>query len=80
MGRGGGGVGRGGYYGQGRGIGYGRGRWDDVPAVGDYRQIPVYREPSPEDEKAYLEGFVKDLEADLKEVKARLGELAKKEK
>jgi hypothetical protein len=41
--------------------------------------MPAYREPSPEEEKAFLENLVKDLEAELADVKARMNELAKKE-
>ena len=63
------GQGRGRGMGPGRGTGYGRGfREPD-------RYVPVYREPSPEDEKAYLEKMVNELEAELENVKARMNEL-----
>lgn len=77
-----GGFGRG--YGRGRGPGQGRGQGRGMGYGGPgYREpdryIPVYREPSPEDEKNYLENLVNDLEAELKSVKERINELAKKE-
>ena len=68
------GQGRGRGFGRGQGMGYGRGfREPD-------RTIPVYKEPSPEDEKKYLEIVVTDLEAELENVKTRINELAKEEK
>jgi len=78
------GMGRG--FGRGWGRGYGRGWGYYDPAFRepdpyyDPRTVPVYREPSPEDEKSYLEELVKDLEAELDNVKTRIKELAKKEK
>jgi hypothetical protein len=72
------GFGRG--FRRGVGRGYGRGfRRDyyenDYPPEPYYRR--PYREPSPEEEKRYLEGVVKDLEAELEDIKARLEELSK---
>lgn len=61
----------------GRGPGYGPAfEPPDYPA----RSVPVYREPSPEEEKQFLENLVKDLEAELEDVKARMKELAKEKK
>ena len=82
------GQGRGMAYGRGRGFGqgrgFGRGMGYDVPGFREpdpyySRTVPVYREPSPEDEKKYLEDVVKDLEAELENVKTRINELVKKE-
>lgn len=72
------GMGRG--FGRGRGRGFGRGfgrraHYDDAPPESYY--VPVYREPAPEDEKKYLEGYVKSLEEELEAVKKRMKELAK---
>ncbi len=76
------GRGRGMGYGPGRGQGRGQGRGMGYGGPG-YREpdryIPVYREPSPDEEKKYLEDVVKDLEAELENVKTRINELAKKE-
>jgi hypothetical protein len=75
-------MGRGRGPGRGFGRGYGRG-----PGYGpafeppDYpRAVPIYREPSPDEEKAFLENLVKDLEAELEDVKTRMKELAKEKK
>lgn len=71
------GMGRGCGPGRGHGRGLGYGPAFEPP---DYpRTMPAYREPSPEEEKAFLENLVKDLEAELADVKARMNELAKKE-
>ncbi len=80
------GQGRGMAYGRGRGFqgrGYGRGMGYDGPGFREpdpyySRTVPVYREPSQEEEKKYLEDVVKDLEAELENVKTRINELAKK--
>ena len=62
------------------GRGYGQGYYDPGFREPDpyYPSVPVYREPSPDDEKKYLEDMVKGLEAELKDVKTRINELAKK--
>ena len=71
------GFGRG--MGRGRGPGRGFGYYGPVFEPPDYpRAVPVYREPSPDEEKKFLENLVKDLEAELEDVKARMKELAKK--
>ena len=41
---------------------------------------PAYQEPAPEEEKAYLEDLVESMEKELGDIKARIKELAKKEK
>ncbi|MDO9537360.1 MAG: DUF5320 domain-containing protein [Thermoplasmata archaeon] len=76
------GMGRGRGPGRGFGQGYGRGPgfYGPTSEPPDPRFIPVYKEPSPEEEKVYLEKLVKDLEAELGDVKARMKELTKKEK
>lgn len=82
------GFGRGYGRGMGRGRGFGRGFGKGFGSYGPayappdpyVGTVPVYREPSPEDEKAYLENLVKDLEAELEDVKARMKELAKEKK
>ena len=80
------GYGRG--RGNGRGRGYGRGFYQDVPPEvverpQYYRENfvprPVYTEPSPADEKKYLESVVEDITKELESIKARLTELDKKE-
>ena len=76
------GYGRGMAYGPGRG--QGRGMGYDGPGFREpdpyySRTVPVYKEPSPDEEKKYLEDVVKDLEAELENVKTRINELAKKE-
>ena len=78
------GYGRGLGRGRGKGFGPGRGQGRGMGYAGPgYREpdryIPVYREPSPEDEKKYLEDVVKDLEAELENVKERINELAKED-
>jgi len=78
-------MGRGRGPGRGFGRGFGRGYGFNGPAYAPPdpyydRTIPVYREPSPDEEKAYLEALVKDLEAELEDVKARMKELAKEKK
>ena len=73
------GYGRG--FGRGRGMGRGRGFGRRPFWSYDYvgpRVVPVYRDPAPEDEKTYLDGYMKSLEAELKSVKERLKELAAK--
>ena len=78
------GMGRGRGFGRGLGRGYGRGFGSYGPAYAPpdpyVGTVPVYREPSPDEEKAYLENLVKDLEAELEDVKARMKELAKEKK
>lgn len=76
------GMGRGRGPGRGFGRGYGRGLgYGPAFEPPDYpRAVQVYREPSPEEEKAFLENLVKDLEAELEDVKARMKELAKEKK
>lgn len=80
------GLGRcGGYYqfgfGAPRGRGFGRGRgwytgfFPDRMPTGPVDTGPYYREPTVEEEKAYLEGLVKDIEAELEGIKERLGEI-----
>ena len=73
------GFGRGqaqGGYGQGRGRGFGRGQGYGPgfrePDPYYSRTVPVYKEPSPDEEKQYLEDVVKDLEAELENVKTRI--------
>ena len=73
------GMGRG--AGMGRGRGFGRGYYPD-PGFGreyypDSRTIPVYQEPSPEEERSYLENLLKTIESEMNDVKARIKELAK---
>ena len=62
------GAGRG--AGQGRGGGFGRGYFPGT--------IPVYQEPSPEEEKTYLENHIKAMEQELADMKARIMELTEK--
>lgn len=62
-----------------RGSGRGR-RWffDDIPErfpPASPGMKPYQKEPTREEEKNYLEGVVKDLEAELGEIKKRLEEL-----
>ncbi len=70
----------------GRGFGWGRGRSFEYYPDYDYPEpyypgpAPVYQEPAPEEEKAYLENMVKGMEKELGDIKARIKELAKKEK
>ena len=73
------GYGRGFGRGWGRGIGrgfWGRGRrfwyrsYDDIP----------YRQPSTDEEKAYLEDLVKNLEDEIETIKERLQDLSKEKK
>lgn len=68
-------------FGTPRGRGFGRGRgWyardipDRVP-LGPVDTGSRYREPTVEEEKAYLEGLVKDIEAELEGIRKRLGEI-----
>jgi hypothetical protein len=63
--------------------GFGRGRrWffndhpDDIPPTPPNIR-PYYEKQSPEEEKNYLEGVVKDMEAELLEIKKRIEELDK---
>jgi hypothetical protein len=58
---------------------FGRGRrWsfrdhpEDLP-----QNDPYLKEPAKDEEKRYLEGVIKDLEAELEEIKGRLKELEK---
>ncbi len=79
------GQGRGMAHGRGRGFGQGRGYGRDMGYGGPgFREpdrfVQVYREPSPEDQKKYLEDVVKDLEVELENVKTRINELAKEKK
>ena len=63
-------------YDRGFGRGMGRGRFlgqDDYPR-------PVYQEPAPEEEKAYLENLLKGMEKELGDIKDRIKELVKEEK
>ena len=70
--RGGRGMGRGAGRGagQGRGRGFGRGNFTGT--------IPVYQEPSPEEEKTYLENHIKAMEKEMADMKARIMELTEK--
>jgi len=79
------GFGRG--FGRGRGFGWGYGYYGpayypSVPVYPAYNpgQTPIYQEPTPEDEKAYLENLVTGMEKELGDIKARIKELTKKEK
>jgi len=81
------GFGRG--FGRGLGRGFGRGfgyyGYDVQPPAPYYPAynpgvMPVYQEPTPEEEKAYLDNLVKDMEKELADIKTRIKELAKKEK
>ena len=82
------GRGRGWGRGFGRGRGWGRGYYpspdpyyDPMPQYGPSPGYGgPYKEPGPEEEKAYLEKMVESLENDLKEVKKRIQELAKEVK
>jgi hypothetical protein len=86
------GCGRGREFGRGRGFGrnwgrgFGRGwRRGNYPYPGPlYGPAPncgdPYKEPSPEEEKAYLEKVVESLENELTEAKKRIEELSQKEK
>ncbi len=67
----------------GRGIGRGRGSgWRAFPSFPGPAPFygPSYPEPSPDEEKTYLEGLVKTLEGDLKEIKDRMKELSREAK
>ena len=84
MGRG---FGRGFGRGMGRGFGRGYGYYgpDNYPQEPYYPAygpgtVPAYQEPAPEEEKVYLENLVKGMEKELGDIKARIKELAKKEK
>lgn len=84
------GYGRGRGFGRGFGRGYGRGQGQgrrfgyypdyDYPDPYYPGPMPVYQEPAPEEEKVYLENLAKGLEKELGDIKARIKELAKKEK
>ena len=74
------GRGRGPGRGLGQGFGRGPGYYGPTSEPPDPRTMPVYQEPSPEEEKKFLEALVKDLEAELEDVKARMTELAKENK
>lgn len=72
-------------FGRGFGRGWGRGYYryprpyyGPAPDLGPapYYGVP-YQEPTPEDEKAYLEEIVKSMEKDLAEVKNRIEVLSK---
>ena len=70
-----------GFRGRGRGFGRGYGYNDPYYDQAPYHPpAPVYQEPAPEEEKAYLENMVKGMEKELGDIKARIKELAKKEK
>ena len=75
--RGGRGGGRGAGRGMGRGAGMGQGRGFGRGNYTDSRTIPVYQEPSPEEERSYLENLLKTIENEMNDVKARIKELAK---
>ena len=80
----GGGRGRGMGRGMGGGIGYYEPDYNPAEidrSAGPYRPETSrnYREPTSEEEKAYLEDSVKGLEAELEEIKKRIGELTKEE-
>lgn len=63
----------------GRGWGFGFGRWAGwrAPTAPAYpaRQIPVYREPTKEEEKEMLKAEKDELARELKEIEKRLKEL-----
>lgn len=72
------GFGRGfgrGYWGRGRGFwrraGYPDLCYEPVPYYRD-----VYQKPTKEEEKAYLENLIKDLEEEIKSVKSRIKQLS----
>jgi len=77
-------------FGRGRGMGFGRGRgfrWrafapfqGPAPYYGQAYPAYGYPQPSPEEEKTYLEALVKSMEGELKEIKERLKELSKEKK
>lgn len=80
----GGGPGRGGGRGRGRGMGWRFRRGPDIPDPRVLRRYepdpsygPDYGGPQPEDEKPYLEDVLRNLETEIREVKARLKELSK---
>jgi hypothetical protein len=86
------GFGRGRGRGFGRGFGWGRGRGrgyypyprPNFSPAPDFGRAPYYgapyKEPTPEDEKAYLEEIVKSMEKELAEAKKRIEELSKEKK
>jgi hypothetical protein len=69
------GYGRG--YGRGFGRGFGRGPAPYFPETEDTYPEPV-RKMSPEEEKDYLKGVMKDLENEMVSIKTRMKELQKK--
>jgi hypothetical protein len=82
------GFGRGYGRGMGRGRGFGRGMGRDYGYYDPYydplgyepRTVPVYKEPSPDEEKAYLENLLKDMQKELEDIKGRIKELTKESK
>ncbi|MBN1390739.1 MAG: DUF5320 domain-containing protein [Candidatus Thermoplasmatota archaeon] len=68
-------------YGRPWGRGFGRGRrwaFGDIPErfpLTSPGVNPYHMETTPEEEKDYLEGLVKDMEAELGEIRKRLEEL-----
>jgi len=68
-------------FGRFRGQGFGRGYWGRGRRFWytEYDNMP-YPQPNKEDEKAYLENLVKDLEDELKSVKEKIKNLSKEEK
>lgn len=82
MGRGfGRGFGRGRGYGRGYGRDYGNYDADYYPPISYHPNVsPVYQEPAPDEEKAYLENLVKGMEKELEDIKSRIKELAKESK
>jgi len=72
-------------FGRGRGRGFGRGYWGRGRGFGWRNIYPypasynpeTYTEPSREEEKAYLEDMVKNLEEEIKTIKQRIQELSK---
>ncbi len=90
MGRGYNQVGPGRGIGGGRGGGMGRGYSRQGPGFfgpDQYRTEPdrpsggsrTYSEPSPEEEKKYLEDLVKGMETELEDIRKRIGDLTKEE-
>jgi hypothetical protein len=83
--RGGRGYGRGWGRGFGRGFGRGRGFYHrDYYQEPYYEPAPIqrapYQQPTRDEEKAYLEDMIKNLEQEIKSMKDRLQELSKEKK
>ena len=67
--------------GYGRGFGRGYGYYETYGPEPYYPPVrPVYREPAPDEEKAYLENLVKDMEKELEDIRSRIKELSKESK